>query len=425
MRKSLTAEQKQSWADDGFLILRDTFAKAELDRLAGGVLRAVKGGSCYSGRGGSLVPIDSDRPYPTPETMYTVEGQYQDDPDLLFIAEHPAVLDPVEELLGGPACLSAFISYLKTPGARGTGGDYQGSHPTGHCDYKTYHQAGSSLNWLFVIIPLVDLDEETGPLLVSPGSHKASRIVPVNDRVSRVERASASNIAPLVDAELRRGDLLLMSMFTWHEGRANDSNHDRFGLYNKYRALDAPPACGPQLFSERSYDALSEAGKRLMPHHSDLPFAEARLIVEHDGKVLLTAGDRGGWQLPGAPASIDNPAGQAVTAKLIRQLEVALLDSLGVEIPWMTFVADYFDTNGVRRVFAYSDDEGASVGAVSSPEFRWVDGVGINTLVEAEELGRDDADAIRLWSGKPCLRGTGESAERAKSVAGAPGGGTT
>ena len=43
-------------------------------------------------------------------TSFFVEGQYQDDPDLLFIAEHPAVLDPVEELLGGPACLSAFIS---------------------------------------------------------------------------------------------------------------------------------------------------------------------------------------------------------------------------------------------------------------------------------------------------------------------------
>lgn len=411
MSTSLTADQTQSWADDGFLILRDTFAEVELERVARGVLRAVKSGNCLNG----------DKPYPTPATQYTVEGQYQDDPDLLFIAEHPAVLGPVEELLGGPACLSAFISYLKTPGAAGTGGDYQGSHPTGHCDYKTYQQAGSSLNWLFAIIPLVDLDEETGPLLLSPGSHKESRVVPVNERVSRVERASAPDIAPLVDAELRRGDLLFMTMFTWHEGRPNGSNHDRFGIYNKYRALDAPPACGPQLFSERSYDTLSEEGKRLVPHHSDLPFAEARLIVEHDGKVLLTAGDRGGWQLPGAPASIDNPAGQSVTAKLIGQLEVALLDSLGVEIPWMTFVADYFDANGVRRVFAYSDDEGASVEAVSGPGFRWVDSMGISTLVEAEELGRDDADAIRLWSGEPCLRGTGESAERAKSVAGAPG----
>ena len=404
MSTSLTDEQKQAWADDGYLIIRDTFSKAELDRVAGGVLRAVKTGNCLNG----------NKPYPTPATMYTVEGQYQDDPDLLFIAEHPAVLGPVEELLGGPACLSAFISYLKTPGAQGTGGDYQGSHPTGHCDYKTYQQAGSSLNWLFAIIPLVDLDEETGPLLLSPGSHKKSRIVPVNERVSRVERANASDIAPLVDAKLRRGDLAFMSMFTWHEGRANGSDHDRFGIYNKYRALDAPPACGPQLFSERSYDTLSEEGKRLMPHHSDLPLAEARLIVEHDGKVLLSADDHNGWRLPGAPASIDSPTGQSVTSKLIEQLEVELLDSVGVEIPWMTFVADYSDSNGVRRVFAYSDDEGASEEAVSGQGFRWVDNSGISPLIEAEELDREDADAIRRWWEERCVRGTGESPTRAK-----------
>jgi len=181
MSMQLTADQKQSYAEDGFLIVRDVFA-AELERLERGVMRAVRSGNCVKG----------DKSYPTPATQYTVEGQYQDDPDLLFIAEHPAVLGPVEELLGGPACLSAFISYLKTPGAAGTGGDYQGSSPSGHCDYKTYQQAGSSLNWLFAIIPLTDLDEETGPLYMSPGSHKASRIVPLNDRVSRVERASAA-----------------------------------------------------------------------------------------------------------------------------------------------------------------------------------------------------------------------------------------
>jgi len=119
MSTSLTADQKQSWADDGFLILRDKFAEAELERVARGVLRAVKSRNCLNG----------DKPYPMPATQYTVEGQYQDDPDLLFIAEHPAVLGPVEELLGGPVCLSAFISYLKTPGAPGHAVHHRGRLP--------------------------------------------------------------------------------------------------------------------------------------------------------------------------------------------------------------------------------------------------------------------------------------------------------
>lgn len=33
MSTSLTPEQKQSWADDGFLTLRDTFSEAGLDRV--------------------------------------------------------------------------------------------------------------------------------------------------------------------------------------------------------------------------------------------------------------------------------------------------------------------------------------------------------------------------------------------------------
>ena len=262
----LTTELQRSFAANGFLVVRGAFADAELARLERGVLRAVESGNCLNG----------DKPYPPPAPQYTVEGQYQADPDLLFIAEHPAVLGPVEQLLGGPVCLSAFVSYLKTPGARATGGDNQASSPTGHCDYKTYQQAGSSLNWLFAIIPLTDLDAETGPLFISPGSHRASRIVPLNDRVSRVERAVADEVAPMVDAELRRGDLLFMHMFTWHEGKANRSDQDRFGIYNKYRALNAPPGCGPQLFRSPSRKALSESGQRLLPHCSDLPFTEAR-----------------------------------------------------------------------------------------------------------------------------------------------------
>ena len=404
MSKELTAKHKQSYADNGFLILRGVFSIDELSRLEQGVIRAVQSGKCLNG----------DKPYPTPATQYTVEGQYQDDPDLLFIAEHPAVLGPVEDLLGGPACLSAFVSYLKTPGAGGTSGDYQGSSPTGHCDYKTYQQAGSSLNWLFAIFPLVDLDEETGPLFVSPGSHKASRIVPLNNRVSRVERASASDIPPMVDTGLCRGDLLFMHMFTWHEGKANRSDQDRFGIYNKYRALNAPPGCGPQLFRSPSRKALSKPGQRLLPHCSDLPFTEARLIVEREGKFLLrTAGDS--WQLPGTQATIDDPAGQSVTAKLISQLEAALLDSFGLEIPWMSYVGDYAGTDGVKRVFAHSDEE--ALCAEIGREFLWADGTEVDKLARDGTLSNDDTDAIRTWSQGSYLRGIGESAERAKSAA--------
>ena len=397
---TLTNEQKRSYDEDGFLLVRNAFTTDELNRMECGVMRAVRDA-------GSV-----EKPYPTPATQFTIEGQYQDDPDLLFIAEHPAVIEPVEPLLGGPACLSAFVSYVKTPGASGTSGDYQGSHPTGHCDYKTYQQAGSSLNWLFTIIGLTDLDEETGPLLVSPGSHKMSRIVPVNDRIKRVERASATDIAPLQDTELRRGDLLFMHMFTWHEGKANRSDHDRFGLYNKYRARNAPPACGPQLFSEKSYRAFSDSGKRLIPHHADEPVRAARLIVDR-GQILLSKGEAGSWQLPGVNVSQESQRSRSMTSNIVAELETAMQQQFGLTVPWMTFVGDYPTPDGVRRVFAFTD--GGPPAEVSTSQVQWTTAEEVEKLAAAGELADADLAALQCWWDEDCVRGIGESPERAKS----------
>ena len=169
-----------------------------------------------------------------------------------------------------------------------------------------------------------------------------------------------------------------MHMFTWHEGRSNRSDHDRFGLYNKYRARNAPPACGPQL------------------------------------KVLLVKCEVGSWQLPGASLSGDNPG--SVTAKVMTELEAALMEQHGFAIPWMTYVSDYQLASGIRRVFAYADDDDLAAGCVSGSGFQWSTADDIRTLAENGELTREDADALRLWWDESFLRGIGESPERAKGV---------
>ena len=403
---NLTLEQGQFYDKNGYLVVKGAFTDEELKRLDRGVYGAVTSGNCSS----------CGKVYPAPETLYIVEGQYQDDPDLLLIGEHPAVTGPVESLLDGYACLSAFVSYLKTPGAVGTSGDYQGSHPTGHCDYKTYQQAGSSLNWLFAIIPLTDLDEETGSLLVSPGSHRESKIVSVTDKVSEVHRAQAHDIAPLIDAELKRGDLCFMHGFTWHEGKGNSSNHDRYGIYLKYRAVNAPPGCGPQLFRERAFSVFSEAGKRFVPHHGGRSFVEAQLIVDHGGNFLLVEGDARDWKLPGA-APLEKLVKESVTADIIGQLDTSLQKKYGLEIPWMTYIADYRNGDGVRRVYAYQDSGGATAARTPGPEFRWCDGEEIRAFADNGKLESEDADAIHRWETENCVRGVGESMERAKKFA--------
>ena len=402
----LTLKQRQFYDKNGYLVIKGVFTDKELEHLDRGVYGAVTSGNCSS----------CGKVYPSPKTLYTVEGQYQNDPNLLRIGEHQAVNDSVESLLGGHACLSAFVSYLKTPGASGTSGDYQGSHLTGHCDYKTYQQAGSSLNWLFAIIPLTDLDNETGPFFLSPGSHRKSKIVPVTDKVSEVYRAQASDIAPLIDAELKRGDLCFMHGVTWHEGKGNDSKHDRYGIYLKYRAIDAPPGCGPQLFRERAFSVFSEADKRFVPHHGDQSFTEARLIIDHGGSFLLLEDNANDWKLPGV-APLKKLEKESVTADVIGQLARSLQKRYGLDIPWMTYITDYCNENGVRRVYAYHDRKGIMATRSLRSKFRWCSGEEIRKLKNNGKLDHKDADAIQRWETEGCIRGVGESMEQAKKFA--------
>ena len=156
------------------------------------------------------------------------------------------------------------------PGTEGTGGDYQRTHETAHCDYKPFRPVGSSLRWLFVIVPLVDYTDEVGPLLVSPGLHKIPEFTR-RGRVTHVRRARADDLPAFVDTRLRRGQVAFMDMFTWHQAYGNRSDQLRYGVYNKYRVRSAPPGCGPYLFRTSSADlfgATGTAGAALLANHA-------------------------------------------------------------------------------------------------------------------------------------------------------------
>eukprot|EP01051_Picozoa_sp_SAG22_P018772 SAG22_NODE_3262_length_1823_cov_1.777842_1_plen_131_part_10 len=60
----------------------------------------------------------------------------------------------------------------------------------------------------------------------------------------------------LVDPLLRRGDVVLMNGFTFHEAWPNTADVDRCGLYMKYNARSSPPACGPTIFPAAAFKHL-------------------------------------------------------------------------------------------------------------------------------------------------------------------------
>lgn len=147
----LDASQRADFERDGFLVIRSLLAEDDLARLDGAIKNNMPHAAYARGK-----------TYPQ-VAKYTLSEQCPSDPGLAYIVEHPKIVSPVEQLLGGSAYLTAYVVYLRTPNDNGS---------LMHNDYKRWRPVGSSMNWLFTIVPLTDFDADTGPLLVAPGSHQ-------------------------------------------------------------------------------------------------------------------------------------------------------------------------------------------------------------------------------------------------------------
>jgi len=396
------------YRENGFLIARDVFDEKQLAAFDKAILKFAKLPTCQSS--------DRKARYPEP-SKYTISHEGLVDPDLASIANDPSIIDTVEILLGQQPCLKAFVAYLRTPGDRGTVGDYQGSSQTGHCDYKPFRPAGSSLNWLFTILALADYTEEIGPLYLSPSSHKCTRLEQ-RGRITHVHRARADEIPPMVDSKLRRGDLVFMHMFCWHEAPGNRSNQDRWGIYNKYMGVDAPPGCGPFVFSDDAYNALNDRGRQTIRHHSHRSIGTARLIVEHQDRILMVRmkdprnGQGAGWMLPGGVAEQRDVITDWDIGNVIASLEANVQDQTGLEIDWMTYVGDYVEGNELCRVYSRPLEDLPPLPHSVEHEFCWFNEDELK--VQPPSLANCFVlDAVRSWLHEPKLRGIGQSQMRA------------
>lgn len=397
---ALTESEIAHYREQGFVVLRQVLSLEETELIGGGIRNSVKR---------TDVEIRK-KVYPAPATTFHVDGRYILEPGLSYIARHPLMVGGAEALLGGPVALSASVAYLKTPGAKGTNPDYEGSHPTAHQDYKTYQQAGSSVNWLFAIAPMVDLVEEIGPLSVSPASFKFTR-KRRDGRVWRVERSKADEIAPMQDAKLRRGDLLFMSMFTWHHAGPNCTDRDRYGIYYKYRAHNAPTASGPELYSEEAHRNVTFNGHSLLPHYGSQLHSGRVLLEQNDEFLVLDKGD--GWVFPGGSFGPDE---DAPLSNCIGVLQEECRGQLEIEVPWMSYIGDFPEAGGLCRVYAHQSRGASDLTFTENGRFRWCRAEELEQMAAQGELGGGyEIEAVRRWLDPGFDRGIGESGRAAAS----------
>ena len=333
----LSQAQLIQYTEQGYLLLKGAIDEEDIQRLE----RGVANNPPLDGTLDPNAPV-----YPAPG-RYTLATQSARDPDLAFIIEHDTIVDAAREILEDDPVLTAYVIYDRTPAGQGL--------PIHH-DYKRWRPVGSSMNWLFTIVPFCDFDETTGPLYVAPGSHHLDRVHPGTSTCLEVEPAIKPAADEFIDPGLQRGDLLLMNMHLWHRAEANRSTQHRVGLFNKYAAASCPPATGYYLYHDDVADALSDAGRNLIAVHSDRDITTTRALLvreREDTEVFFLETDDG-LQLPGGIATDERAIPDWDLGNYIAPCQQSLREQVNIETPWLSYIGDYPEGEGLCRVYGYT-----------------------------------------------------------------------
>lgn len=386
-----TNEQRREYEEQGFLVLRSQFTEEELDQLDEAASRNP--------------PLDDGKPvgtYPEPG-RYTLAKSSWCDPAFVHFAEHSKIVSGAKSLLDDEVRLTAFVFYDRTPGGKGI--------PIHH-DYKRWRPVGSTMNWLFTIVPMCDYDEYTGQLFVAPGSHRLERVVDRGEGALHVDAAIVPDEDDFIDPGLKRGDLLFMNMHLWHKAGDNNSKQHRMGLFNKYTARHHPPATGYYLFSNEIYDMFSEEGKDLIAVHSDKKIAKTRLLLERDRggeKEYFFVDNDGTLGLPGGDVHFEDAIPDWDIGNYIGSLQENIIRQIRLDLPWVSYVGDYEEGDNLCRVYAYKMNWNGFPVAYS--EGIWV----TNSDLENHDFQFGfERQSVVDWNDSTMIRGKGLSQARCR-----------
>ena len=338
---------RQEFEENGYYVLRGVLTDHEVDQLARPIREAFQQGDYDTLKAGPA--------YPAPGVHSMGPRVLAEQPQLADLSlAHPKIVAAIEELFGEEATLSQYWSIMRPPGAgiddkpfvKGSGAHY---------DYKPWRCVGSYVKWMFAVIPFVDYTETAGPLAIAPGSHTKTTVLPSNGRVHQVDAAKvpAPSDIHLVDPSLKKGDVVLMHGFAWHEARPNYGNADRAGLYMKFYAKSSPPACGPTIYPSAVHEHLPDDLKHLIPHHrGDGKFAavrdepvggvdEAQLLIEDSEERVLLLGDEYSlFRLPRVSASEDATARILDVCNVMGSVVAGIDEDTGLKLPWLSWLSD-------------------------------------------------------------------------------------
>ena len=155
------------------------------------------------------------------------------------------------------------------------------------------------------------------------------------------------------------------------------------------------------------FNALSDEGKPLIAVHSDRKIETTRAVLTRSTakgpEVLVTEqSGQGGFALPGGVAWDERAIPDWDLGNYIAPLKNHLLQSIGIEPPWLSYVGDYEEEEHLCRVYGYTlPGRGFPVAYTGA---RWLP---LEALTDESGAFGYEAKALAAWLDPAPVRGKG------------------
>lgn len=250
----LTREQISFYREQGYVVVPDVLTPSEIDELRAEVDRIVSTAYGVEQSNALLDLEDSHRP--DRPRVRRIKEPHRASPVFAQLMRHPRLASLYTDLLGPDVRLKTTKLNMKS-------GEF-GAPVEWHQDWAFYPHTNDDL--LAVGLMLDDVDEENGPLMLVPGSHRG----PIYDHHSNGVFCGAMDIAAsgidlrkAVKATGKAGSASVHHVRLVHGSDLNRTSRPRRLLFYEANAADAWPLCGTTTkFADlAAYDELMVAGR--------------------------------------------------------------------------------------------------------------------------------------------------------------------
>ena len=231
----LTQDQKDFYAENGYLKVENAVSPEQLERL-----RAITAGLIEASRAVSQSDevYDLDRGHgPDSPRLTRIKVPHMQDPYYWEVLRQSAMTEVLGDLLGPDTVLLTSKLNTKAPGG--------GRAVEWHQDWAFYPHTNDDL--LAFGLMLEDVDADNGPLMVVPGTHRGPVL---SHHVNGVFAGAIDPDDPLFEKDRivtltgKAGDLTVHHVRLLHGSAPNVSDRPRFILFYEIASADAWPILG-------------------------------------------------------------------------------------------------------------------------------------------------------------------------------------